>query len=85
VTVLQNSANTHLNRQGELFVYMHEQMLARYNAEREAHGLLVVTACNFNLLKWNQMVETVIAVATTSISVVSRGQTTIFSPARRLS
>jgi len=30
----------HLNdRQGELFFYMHEQMLARYEAERLAHGL----------------------------------------------
>src|SRR5215468_10182657 len=30
----------HLNdRQGELFFYMHQQMLARYNAERLAHNL----------------------------------------------
>jgi hypothetical protein len=35
----------HLNdRQGELFFYMHQQMLARYNTERLAHGLDPVVA-----------------------------------------
>jgi hypothetical protein len=32
------------DRQGELFVYMHRQMLARYDAERRALGLPEVTA-----------------------------------------
>ena len=32
------------DRQGELFVYMHRQMLARYDAERRAVGLADVTA-----------------------------------------
>nr|XP_006815579.1 PREDICTED: hemocyanin AA6 chain [Saccoglossus kowalevskii] len=37
----------HLDRQGELFVYMHRQMLARYNAEREAWGLEPVEPWEF--------------------------------------
>lgn len=37
------------DRQGELFMYMHEQMLARYDAERLSAGLAKVTPlANFN-------------------------------------
>ena len=36
-----------LLRQGELFAYMHHQMLARYNAERQSWGLCCVQAINF--------------------------------------
>ena len=45
---LPSSAGTHLDRQGELFGYMHQQMLARYNAEREAQGLPVVVPYEFD-------------------------------------
>lgn len=36
------------DRQGELFLYMHEQMLARYDAERLAVGLAPVTPLDYN-------------------------------------
>jgi len=45
---LPSSVGTHLDRQGELFGYMHQQMLARYNAERQAQGLPVVVAYEFD-------------------------------------
>ena len=37
-----------LLREGELFAYMHEQMLARYNAERKSWGLDFVKVSFFN-------------------------------------
>ena len=45
---LPSSTGTHLDRQGELFAYMHQQMLARYNAERQAQGLPVVVPYEFD-------------------------------------
>ena len=45
---LPSSTGTHLDRQGELFGYMHQQMLARYNAERQAQGLPVVIPYEFD-------------------------------------
>ena len=45
---LPSSTGTHLDRQGELFAYMHQQMLARYNAERQAQGLPVVAPYEFD-------------------------------------
>src|SRR6266516_1123053 len=36
------------DRQGELFLYMHEQMIARYDAERLAVGLAPVVPLNYN-------------------------------------
>nr|ALM04212.1 phenoloxidase [Botryllus schlosseri] len=41
------SGNPHLERQGELFGYMHSQMLARYDAERESWGLPPVSAFEY--------------------------------------
>ncbi|XP_070552735.1 uncharacterized protein [Ptychodera flava] len=38
----------HLDRQGELFAYMHKQMLARYDADREAWGLEPVEPWRFD-------------------------------------
>ena len=45
---LPSSTGTHLDRQGELFAYMHQQMLARYNAERQAQGVPVVVPYEFD-------------------------------------
>ena len=45
---LPSSTGTHLDRQGELFGYMHQQMLARYDAEREANGLAPVRPYDFH-------------------------------------
>src|SRR5437588_2790836 len=36
------------DRQGELFLYMHEQMIARYDAERLAVGLAPVVPLDYN-------------------------------------
>ena len=44
----RNSSSVHLDRQGELFWYMHQQMLARYDAERESWGLDPVAAYEFS-------------------------------------
>ena len=43
----QNAGNVHRDRQGELFFYMHLQMLARYDAERFSWGLGPVEPYNF--------------------------------------
>jgi tyrosinase len=42
------------DRQGELFLYMHQQMLARYNTERIAQGLSTVAA--FPAEKFNEAI-----------------------------
>ena len=45
---LPSSTGTHLDRQGEFFGYMHQQMLARYDAERQAQGLPAVVPYEFD-------------------------------------
>lgn len=44
----RNAGNVHRDRQGELFWYMHLQMLARYDAERESWGLEPVKPYDFD-------------------------------------